>query len=167
MRRRTVSCRARAPRGSTRLGLTMNHQKCLLIAGVVGLLLVTGFNAHACKCLKLEGFAPLFKNATHVFSARITSAKEIMVGSEPMIEAEFSLTEVFKGAPEKLRALNSFSLSGPKSNSCAVPFTTGADYIIFAGNNGLVEYCSGSREYNRLLDASLVEQLRELKNKKP
>ena len=128
---------------------------CLMIAVVCP-------SALACSCLRTDTEESRFQRATHVFTARVTGAREVRDRLGPRVEAAFSVTEVLKGQPAKLRRLWSHIPFGDDSDSCAVAFTIGEHYIFLVGADGLVDYCSGSRQYNPALEKSAVEVLRAL-----
>jgi hypothetical protein len=118
--------------------------------------------ALACSCFRTDTDESRFRQATHVFTARVTEAKEIRDGERSRVEATVSITETFKGQPNKLPRLWSYIPFGKDSNSCAVAFTVGENYVFLIGDDGRVEYCSGSRQYNPALEKPFVENLRVL-----
>jgi hypothetical protein len=130
------------------------------------MLLVASSSALACSCLRTDSDESRFRQAKHVFTARITGATEVKDGQGARIEAKFSVSEVFKGQPHKLEQLWSHIPFGHDSNSCAVVFSVGEHYVFLVDDDGLVDYCSGSKRYNPALEKSAVEALRALASAK-
>lgn len=117
-------------------------------------------SALSCSCFRTATDESRFDKATHVFTARVTSAKEVGDSSGPRVEATFAVTEVFKGKPRRLTRIWSYLPFGADSDSCAVAFTVGEHYVFLIGDDGLVQYCSGSKRYNPALEESVAEALR-------
>ena len=92
----------------------------------------------------------------------MTGATEIRDRLRPRVEATFAVTEEFKGNASKLARLWSYIPFGEDSDSCAVAFTVGEHYVFLVGDDGLVQYCSGSKQYNPALEKSAVDDLRIL-----
>jgi len=120
----------------------------------------------ACSCFRTDTDKSRFDKAKHVFTARITGAREVRDRDGAHIEATFSTTEVLKGRPKSLKQLWSHIPFGEGSNSCAVVFSVGEHYVLFVGDDGLIDYCSGSKQYNPALEKSTVEALRAIANAK-
>lgn len=134
----------------------------VLSTALILVLVIASSKAVACSCLRTATDRSRFEQAGHVFTARITSAREVKDPQGAHIEATFSVTEVLKGQPKTLRRLWSHIPFGPGSNSCAVVFSVGEHYILLVDDDGLVEYCSGSKRYNPALEQADVEALRTL-----
>jgi hypothetical protein len=122
--------------------------------------------ALSCSCFRTDTDKSRFNQAAHVFSARVTGAKEVRDRKGARVEATFLVTEIFKGQPDKLSHVWSYIPFGTDSNSCAVAFTVGENYVFLLGNDGLVQYCSGSKQYNPALEKSVIETLRVLSRAK-
>lgn len=79
----------------------------------------------ACSCFRTDTDKSRFEKAMHVFTARITGAREVRDRQGAHIEAAFSTAEVLKGQPKSLKQLWSHVPFGEGSNSCAVVFSVG------------------------------------------
>src|SRR5262245_875365 len=118
------------------------------------ILVMASSSGLACSCFRTDTDKSRFDEAKHVFTARITSAREVKDRQGGHIEATFSTTEILKGQPKSLKQLWSYVPFGEGSDSCAVVFSVGEHYILFVGDDGLVDYCSGSKRYNPALEKS-------------
>lgn len=126
------------------------------------MLIMASSPALACSCFRTDTDKSRFQQAKHVFTARITGAREVRDRNGARIEATFSVTEVLKGQPKTLKQLWSHIPFGDNSNSCAVVFSVGEHYVLLVDDDGLVDYCSGSKQYNPASEESAVETLRAL-----
>lgn len=99
-------------------------------------LLLFASEVFACSCAgsDLQGF---YESSTNVFTAVVTGARFDADGD---IEADFEVTEVFKGdIPfDKLWTTRSGS-------SCDTTITVGPEYIFFTGDGGGFGMCSGNQ----------------------
>lgn len=134
----------------------------ILSTALTLMLVMASSTAVACSCFRTATDRSRFEQAGHVFTARITSAREVKDRQGVHVEATFSVTEVLKGQPKTLNRLWSHKPFGQGSNSCAVVFSVGEHYILLVDDDGLVEYCSGSKRYNPALEQADVEVLRAI-----
>jgi len=113
----------------------------LLILGMFG-------RAEACSCAtssREDGF----RNAEHVFIARIESVRHVQQSPGRLIDATgrrvypqmatFSLVERFKGDPKQVTALR----TGYGGGDCGVPLIVGFEYMVLVEDDGIVSMCKG------------------------
>ena len=93
-------------------------------------------NALACSCAE-SNLEWHFESSPHVFTAVVTGARFDSAGD---IEADYEVTEVFKGDPpfDKLRTTRG-------GTSCDTSITVGPEYLFFMGEEGRFGMCSGNR----------------------
>jgi hypothetical protein len=136
--------------------------KRMAIAAITLVGVLASANVLACSCSRTDTDESRYTQARHVFTARVTAAKEVRSRGRPRVEVTVAVTEVFKGQPSKLARIWSHMPSGADSSACAVAFTVGEQYVLLLADDGLVQLCSGSKRYDPASEQAIVEGLRAL-----
>lgn len=105
----------------------------------------------ACSCAELD-LEQQFESSPNVFTAVVTAAK---FDSEGHIEADFEVTEVFKGTIpfDKLRTRR-------EGTTCDTSIAVGPEYLFFLGDKGMFGLCSGHKGVNPLQPSPQLQLLR-------
>jgi len=118
------------------------------------ILVLLACDALACSCMgsDLQG---QYESSPNVFTAVVTGAR---FDDDGNIEADFEVTEVFKGnVPfEKLRTTRSGS-------SCDTSIMVGPEYLFFMGDEGRFGMCSGNKTIVPGRPTPWLDLLREYK----
>ena len=131
---------------------------------LVVLLGIAAIDAGACSCPARESWWD--SKYPIVFRARVLATELTKEKYEELsvVTARFEVTERFRGDPSIIKALR--TTNGTRYGTCGIALTAGDEFIIHTGPEGWATECTGTQSYHEKRDESLLEKLREARDKK-
>ena len=131
---------------------------------LVVLLGVVASDAWSCSCPVRESWWD--SKEPIVFRSRVlaTELTQEKLQEQSVVTARFEVIERFRGDPSIIKVLR--TTNGATYGTCGIALTAGDEFIIHTSAGGWVMQCSGTQSYHAKRDESLVEKLREARDKK-